>query len=114
MKLTIEGTAEEIKKALQAIASSEERGEAEEMARDTLPGFRYLKKISGIADIPSGDINNPIAEPIQCNLSKVELDEEIKKALQAIVSSEERVKNINFYGPEKPVDINEGDLYFKI
>ena len=40
--------------------------------------------------------------------------EEIKKALQAIASSEERVKNINFYGPEKPVDINEGDLHFKI
>ena len=79
MKLTIEGTAEEIKKALQAIASSEEQGEAEEMARDTLPGFRYLKKISGIADIPSGDINNPIAEPIQCNLSKVELDKDTKE-----------------------------------
>ena len=40
--------------------------------------------------------------------------EEIKKALQAIASSKEQVKNINFYGPEKPIDIKKGDLHFKI
>ena len=40
--------------------------------------------------------------------------EEIKKALQAIASSEEREKSVIYYGPEKQVDMNEGDLHFKI
>lgn len=66
MKLKIEGMAEEIKKALQAIASSEEQNETEEKVRDILSAFRHLEKMQGITDISIGDINNLIAEPIQC------------------------------------------------